>query len=93
MPQRGVEEQAEYWLEKAEADVMGVGARICGGENGMAAVGGGGGGAFGRRYTARLLKQAPEVYHTQINDLLLAALALALQQWRGAEAAAEETVG
>ena len=44
-------------------------------------------------YTSQLLKQAPEVYHTQINDLLLAALALALKQWRGAEVGeAEGTV-
>ncbi|OZI60180.1 non-ribosomal peptide synthetase [Bordetella genomosp. 11] len=33
--------------------------------------------------TQALLRQAPSAYRTQVNDLLLASLALALRQWRG----------
>jgi non-ribosomal peptide synthase protein (TIGR01720 family) len=33
--------------------------------------------------TDRLLREVPEVYHTQINDVLLTALALALAPWMG----------
>ena len=79
-------EQAEYWLGQAEAAVeplVATGAA----EDGEQRSGAVGGVVeeLSAAYTSRLLKQAPEVYHTQINDLLLAALALALQQWRGAE--------
>jgi len=36
-----------------------------------------------RAQTAALLNQAPAIYHTQINDLLLTALLLAFQSWTG----------
>ncbi|ANN66689.1 D-alanine--poly(phosphoribitol) ligase subunit DltA [Bordetella bronchialis] len=36
-----------------------------------------------RAQTQALLRQAPAAYRTQVNDLLLASLALALRQWRG----------
>ena len=35
--------------------------------------------------TARLLQQVPEVYHTQINDVLLTALGEAVGQWTGSD--------
>ncbi|MBV8858951.1 MAG: amino acid adenylation domain-containing protein [Acidobacteria bacterium] len=35
--------------------------------------------------TSALLQQAPKAYRTQVNDLLLAALAEALREWAGAE--------
>ena len=35
--------------------------------------------------TGQLLQQVPEVYHTQINDVLLTALAQALRDWTGAD--------
>src|SRR5262245_53050739 len=38
-------------------------------------------GALTREETTALLQEAPEVYHTQINDLLLTALALTLSEW------------
>ena len=76
-------EQAEYWLGQAEAVVEPL-VTAEDGEQDSGAVGGVVE-ELSAAYTSRLLKQAPEVYHTQINDLLLAALALALQQWRGAE--------
>ncbi|MCT9074070.1 amino acid adenylation domain-containing protein [Cupriavidus gilardii] len=38
--------------------------------------------------TQRLLKQAPAAYRTQINDLLLSALAQAVRQWAGIDRAA-----
>ena len=35
--------------------------------------------------TARLLQQVPEVYHTQINDVLLTALGEAMGKWTGSD--------
>jgi non-ribosomal peptide synthase protein (TIGR01720 family) len=35
--------------------------------------------------TRELLQEVPEVYHTQINEVLLAGLAQALRQWSGGE--------
>jgi non-ribosomal peptide synthase protein (TIGR01720 family) len=35
--------------------------------------------------TGRLLQQVPEVYHTQINDVLLTALGEAMGQWMGSD--------
>ena len=40
-----------------------------------------------REKTAQLLKQAPAAYRTQVNDILLAALARVLCRWSGEEAA------
>ena len=40
-----------------------------------------------REKTAQLLKQAPAAYRTQVNDILLAALARVLCRWSGADAA------
>src|SRR5207244_10229084 len=36
-----------------------------------------------KRVTEELLRQAPQAYRTQVNDLLLAALSRALWQWSG----------
>ena len=78
--------QADYWVGRAEVDSLGVEADNESGENttewarGLTA-------ELDEQYTTRLLKQAPEVYHTQINDLLLTALARALCSWAGAGAA------
>ncbi|WFA19153.1 amino acid adenylation domain-containing protein [Paenibacillus mucilaginosus] len=41
--------------------------------------------AWNREETEALLKQVPRAYGTEVNDILLAALALALQRWSGAE--------
>ena len=73
------------WVGRAEVDSLGVEADNESGENttewarGLTA-------ELDEQYTTRLLKQAPEVYHTQINDLLLTALARALCSWVGAGA-------
>jgi amino acid adenylation domain-containing protein/non-ribosomal peptide synthase protein (TIGR01720 family) len=40
--------------------------------------------ALGSEETQVLLEEVPEVYHTQINDLLIAALGMSLHRWRGA---------
>ena len=82
--------QADYWVGRAEVDSLGVEADNESGENttewarGLTA-------ELDEQYTTRLLKQAPEVYHTQINDLLLTALARALCSWVGAGADAGES--
>ncbi len=39
-----------------------------------------------RVHTQQLLKQAPSAYRTQINDLLLTALARAIERWSGEQA-------
>ncbi|WP_212004577.1 non-ribosomal peptide synthetase/type I polyketide synthase [Chitinophaga sp. HK235] len=36
------------------------------------------------RYTRQLLQEAPQAYHTEINDILLCALAATLSAWNGA---------
>ncbi|WP_315718978.1 MULTISPECIES: non-ribosomal peptide synthase/polyketide synthase [unclassified Bradyrhizobium] len=41
--------------------------------------------AFDADLTAKLLREAPAAYRTQVNDLLLAALARAVGQWGGVE--------
>ncbi|WP_434056901.1 non-ribosomal peptide synthase/polyketide synthase [Bradyrhizobium tunisiense] len=41
--------------------------------------------AFDAGLTARLLKETPSAYRTQVNDLLLAALARAVSRWSGIE--------
>ncbi len=38
-----------------------------------------------REYTEKLLKEVNQAYNTEINDILLSALGLALQQWAGQE--------
>jgi non-ribosomal peptide synthase protein (TIGR01720 family) len=38
---------------------------------------------MGREQTSRLLQEAPAAYHTEINDLLLSALAMTLGEWSG----------
>ena len=43
--------------------------------------------------TARLLKEAPSAYRTQVNDLLLAALARAVSRWSGIEDVVVELEG
>ncbi|MBR0962440.1 non-ribosomal peptide synthetase, partial [Bradyrhizobium japonicum] len=49
--------------------------------------------AFDTGLTARLLKEAPSAYRTQVNDLLLAALARAVSRWGGIEDVVVELEG
>ncbi|MCP3401818.1 non-ribosomal peptide synthase/polyketide synthase [Bradyrhizobium sp. CCGB20] len=49
--------------------------------------------AFDAGLTARLLKEAPSAYRTQVNDLLLAALARAVSRWSGIEDVVVELEG
>ncbi|MDE5457022.1 amino acid adenylation domain-containing protein [Bradyrhizobium sp. CSA112] len=49
--------------------------------------------AFDTGLTARLLKEAPSAYRTQVNDLLLAALARAVSRWSGIEDVVVELEG
>lgn len=44
-------------------------------------------------FTRSLLQDAQQAYHTEINDLLVAALGLALQEWTGAERVAIQMEG
>ena len=38
---------------------------------------------LGVKQTTQLLQEVPQVYHTEVNDILLAALASALTAWAG----------
>ncbi|WP_156434823.1 non-ribosomal peptide synthetase, partial [Bradyrhizobium lablabi] len=49
--------------------------------------------AFDADLTTRLLKEAPSAYRTQVNDLLLAALARAVSRWAGTEDVVVELEG
>ncbi|WP_245322599.1 non-ribosomal peptide synthetase, partial [Bradyrhizobium valentinum] len=49
--------------------------------------------AFDTGLTTRLLKEAPSAYRTQVNDLLLAALARAVSRWSGTEDVVVELEG
>ncbi|OPH81279.1 non-ribosomal peptide synthetase, partial [Nitrobacter vulgaris] len=49
--------------------------------------------AFDAELTARLLKEAPSAYRTQVNDLLLAGLARAIARWSGIEQIVVELEG
>ena len=46
-----------------------------------------------KRVTDQLLREAPQAYRTQVNDLLLAALSRALWRWSGAEETIVELEG
>ncbi|AMA57435.1 non-ribosomal peptide synthetase [Bradyrhizobium sp. CCGE-LA001] len=73
----------DYWLERgAQAafpcdDDHGGVDRVADGEEVLL--------VFDAALTARLLKEAPSAYRTQVNDLLLAALARAVSRWSGIE--------
>lgn len=48
---------------------------------------------FDRSLTERLLKQAPAAYRTQVNDLLLTALARVVCRWSGASSSLVQLEG
>jgi amino acid adenylation domain-containing protein/non-ribosomal peptide synthase protein (TIGR01720 family) len=74
-----VQEQLAYWLRAEQEQVQNI-PRDYEGENrvhGTAVVVE----SLSREETEALLQEVPGVYHTQINEVLLSALALALGQW------------
>jgi amino acid adenylation domain-containing protein/non-ribosomal peptide synthase protein (TIGR01720 family) len=76
-----VQEQAEYWLSAQRTEAQSL-PRDYEGENlvnSTAVVVE----SLSRRETEALLQEVPAVYHTQINEVLLSALALALGEWSG----------
>jgi non-ribosomal peptide synthase protein (TIGR01720 family) len=75
-----VQQQMPYWLRAEREQVKPMPRDYDGGENlicntGMVAV------SLSREETEALLQEVPGVYHTQINEVLLSALAVALGQW------------
>jgi non-ribosomal peptide synthase protein (TIGR01720 family) len=77
-----VQQQQTYWLSTEREQVMPLPRDYDNGENricdtAMVAVG------LTREETEALLQEVPGVYHTQINEVLLSALATALCQWTG----------
>jgi amino acid adenylation domain-containing protein/non-ribosomal peptide synthase protein (TIGR01720 family) len=75
-----VQQQQTYWLSAEREQVKPLPRDYDGGENricdtAMVAVG------LTREETEALLQEVPGVYHTQINEVLLSALAVALVQW------------
>jgi amino acid adenylation domain-containing protein/non-ribosomal peptide synthase protein (TIGR01720 family) len=76
------EEELEYWLAASRRDVVPLPVDHRGGANTVAsarcvAV------SLGAGETGALLREVVHVYHTQINDLLLTALARAFARWTG----------
>ncbi len=75
-----VQEQWEYWLRAEQ--VRQLPRDYAGGENLLRNTGAVGV-SLSREETEALLQDVPGVYHTQINEVLLSALAVALGQWTG----------
>jgi amino acid adenylation domain-containing protein/non-ribosomal peptide synthase protein (TIGR01720 family) len=77
-----VQQQMPYWLQTEEVPLQGLPRDYEGGENlirntGVVGV------SLSREETEALLQEVPGVYHTQINEVLLSALTVALGQWSG----------
>jgi non-ribosomal peptide synthase protein (TIGR01720 family) len=77
-----VQAQWEYWLGRAREQVSGLPRDYEGGENLLRHTGQLGV-SLSREETEALLQEVPGVYHTQINEVLLSALAVALGEWSG----------
>ena len=75
-------EELSYWLDPARARAGLLPADLPGGDNTLASVG-----TITSHLSAEetraLLQEVPRAYHTQINDVLLTALAQALARWTG----------
>jgi amino acid adenylation domain-containing protein/non-ribosomal peptide synthase protein (TIGR01720 family) len=79
-----VEQEINYWTDERWEQVSSLRVDSEGGENsreslGTVTV------VLDREQTRALVQEAPQVYHTQINDVLLTALAQALGKWSGTE--------
>ncbi|MFD3844194.1 condensation domain-containing protein, partial [Streptomyces sp. NPDC058642] len=77
----GLDHELPYWEEAVTADQLPI-ASVPGAqtqEEGTLTV------ELGEEDTAALLRAAPAAYRTRVNDVLLAALALALARWTGSE--------
>jgi len=77
-----VQEQVDYWLRAEREQVRSIPRDYENGENQVSST------AvvvesLSREETEALLQEVPGVYHTQINEVLLSGLALALGQWSG----------
>ena len=78
-----LQEELSYWRSLELRQTVPLPVDHEGGENSVAAMS-----AIGVALTAQqtqvLLQEVPKVYHTQINDVLLTALAQVLEKWAGA---------
>jgi len=80
-----VRSEAAFWLEPARAEVEPLPVDFPDGANTVASIRGVTV-LLSEEETQALLQEVPEVYHTQINDVLLTALAQAFANWNGAGA-------
>nr|WP_232106364.1 non-ribosomal peptide synthetase [Pseudomonas mendocina] len=82
---RALQEEKEYWLRQLTGTSAGLPCDNPGGSlqqrHGAIAHT-----RLNRTYTRKLLQQAPMAYRTQVNDLLLTALARVIARWTGQEA-------
>ncbi len=79
----GIVQELDYWLAQAQVTVVPLPKDYSGGYNtiaGMQAVTL----SLDVEETKSLLYKVPEAYNTQMNDILLAALALTMKEWTGA---------
>ncbi len=77
-----VQQQLAYWLSAERQQVKPVPRDYDGGENRICDTGVVGV-SLSREETEALLQEVPGVYHTQINEVLLSALTVALGRWSG----------
>ncbi|GAA0968406.1 non-ribosomal peptide synthase/polyketide synthase [Streptomyces rhizosphaericus] len=85
----GLDHEADHWCEALDARPLPVDHQVAtpGPEIGTVPV------ELDERDTEALLRSAPTAYRTRINDVLLAALALALSRWTGQERVSVELEG
>ncbi|HKP12625.1 MAG TPA: amino acid adenylation domain-containing protein, partial [Blastocatellia bacterium] len=79
-----ISQQAAYWQRQAQVEVAPLPVANAAGDNRVESerevrV------CLSREQTRQLLQEAPRAYHTQINELLLTALALAYEKWAGSK--------
>src|SRR5207249_2280145 len=88
----GVRGELGYWRGVVDADAGGVPFDQSAGPNTVESVATVTVG-LSRRETVALLQEVPRAYHTQVNDVLLTALALTLQGWTGRQAVTVDLEG
>ena len=75
-----VQQQLPYWVQAERKQIKGLPRDYAGGENRICDTGVVGV-SLSREETEALLQEVPGVYHTQINEVLLSGLAVALGEW------------
>ncbi|HEU0079335.1 MAG TPA: condensation domain-containing protein, partial [Longimicrobiaceae bacterium] len=89
----GFDAELPYWTSEARRDAAPLPADFPAGDGPRGEAGGAVAAALDADETRALLQEAPRAYRTQANDLLLAALARAVEAWTGGERVLVEMEG